>query len=154
MSSSNHPPPDPSAGGHFDLLRRATQKMMYKYVSFSLSLIPFEPLSIHQTVTSCERVSRVANTPFPPYVLSQPDGSSLPFLCFIFTTRLPGRTAHTHTQFAFPLGPLPRIHCTSARSSSRTSFSAHVKVSHPTSVSWCKLLAALTGSCRTSFLLC
>lgn len=63
--------------------------------------------------------------PFPQYVLTQPDGSPLPFCA---SSSLPvSLDTYTHTQFAIPLGPLPQMHF--ARSSSRTSFSSHNKVS-------------------------
>lgn len=138
MSSSNHPPPDLSAGGHFDLLRRATQKMMYKYVVSSL--LTFESLS----PTPDRHIPRARlpslQTPLSRHTCSvRQTGLPCHFVLHLHYPSLSpwahSTRTHTYIQFAIPLDPLSRTHCTSARSSSRTPFSLRMSKSvHPTSV--------------------
>lgn len=125
MSSSNHPPPDPFSGGHFDLLRRATQKMMYKYVSFSIYL---SSLDQHTGPSHPASASPELQTPLSRRTCSTSQ-TGLPCY-YVLHLHYPSPWTHTHTHIhssQFPLGPLSQMHF--ARSSSRTPLSAHNKVS-------------------------
>lgn len=129
MSSSNHPPPEHASGGHFDLLRRATQKMMYRYVE------PFSILIIHRTVTSTCIIPRARL----PSRESFDRRARFPALALPFRqTGLPCQsTLHFHVPFVCPRNPHPLI---TAQASSRTPNSAPIK--SVTSVTLCSLLAA------------
>lgn len=96
MSSSNHPPPESASGGHFDLLRRATQKMMYRYVYICFP-IPYHTPDRHIQSTFTTPRARLLSRELPFHCM-----------CSGFPARQTGLPCHLVPRLRLP-SAWPRI---------------------------------------------